>query len=160
MKIGVLSDTHGNVIISEKIINKMDFVDLVLHAGDFYRDAEKLAKKLPIKIKAVVGNCDSPMISPEEELIDAAGLKIYLTHGHKFDGANLYNSLLYKAKEVKADIVVYGHTHIASRFEQEGILFFNPGSISNPRFHGPTYGIITINEGKVDAEIISYEPEE
>ncbi len=158
MKIGVLSDTHGNVVISEKIINNMGPVDLVLHAGDFYRDAEKLAKKVSVKIIGVVGNCDSPVTSPEEELIDAAGLKIYLIHGHQFEGVNLYNSLYYKAKEVKADIVVYGHTHIASKFEQEGILFFNPGSISNPRFQGPTYGILSIDGGEIEAEIIPYEP--
>ncbi len=158
MKIGVISDTHGNVIVGEKIIKEMGKIDLLIHGGDFYRDAVKLAERINVKVEAVVGNCDFPKTSPEELILDIQGCRLYITHGHKFNVKNFYNDLLEKAKDVGADLVIFGHTHLAAKFEQEGIIFFNPGSISFPRLRDTsTYGIIEILEGVAEADIYSYE---
>lgn len=157
MRIGVLSDTHGNVTISKKIIQLMSPVDLVIHAGDFYRDAVKLAGGAKVRVEAVVGNCDYPRVQPAELLLDLEGVKIYVTHGHQFETYNFFNSLMLKAREVQARLVVFGHTHVATTFTQDDVTFFNPGSISNPRFRDhPTYGLIEITRGEIKTAIFDY----
>ncbi|MDO9573654.1 MAG: metallophosphoesterase [Candidatus Contubernalis sp.] len=155
MKIAVFSDTHGNVIMMEKVLITMDTVDLVIHAGDFYRDAVKLSQRLPsLNVKAVVGNCDYPNTSPPELILELEGIKIYVIHGHSLDPGDFYNALIDEGKRVKAQLVIFGHTHLASRFEQEGIIFLNPGSISSPRMgNGPSYGMVQLDDGVIKTEI-------
>ena len=42
-------------------------------------------------------------------------------------------NLKYKAQEVNADIVCFGHSHVLGAEVIEGTLFLNPGSIRLPR---------------------------
>lgn len=144
------------MVIGERIIRKIDNMELLLHAGDFIKDAEKLEERLNIKVEAVVGNCDYPRTSPEERIIEVDNCRIYMTHGHIFEPHDFFNDIMKRSKEKGANLVVFGHTHLATSFEEEGIFFLNPGSISMPRMKGPTYGIIEINEGKINTEILSY----
>ncbi|UNC90889.1 metallophosphoesterase family protein [Candidatus Contubernalis alkaliaceticus] len=156
MRIAVFSDTHGNVIMMEKILTTMDSVDLLIHAGDFYQDAVKLSQRLPsLSVKAVVGNCDYPRLSPQELILELEGIRIYVIHGHSLDPGDFYNALIAEGKRVKAQLVIFGHTHLASRFEREGIIFLNPGSISGPRMgNGPSCGMVQLNDGVIEVEII------
>ncbi len=144
------------MVIGERIIRKIDNMELLLHAGDFIKDAEKLEERLNIKVEAVVGNCDYPRTSPEERIIEVDSCRIYMTHGHIFEPHDFFNAIIKRSKEKGANLVVFGHTHLATSFEEEGIFFLNPGSISMPRMKGPTYGIIEINEGKINTEILPY----
>ena len=52
--------------------------------------------------------------------------------------------LRYKALEIGADIVLYGHTHIGKIDFEEGIWYINPGSASVPRDGGRSFAIINI----------------
>jgi len=55
-----------------------------------------------------------------------------------------------KAKEINADIVLYGHTHV-KKLEYDGdTIIMNPGSVKS-------YGLITIDNDKINAEIKDYE---
>lgn len=154
MRIAVFSDTHGNVITMEKTIKMMGPVDLLIHAGDFYRDAVKVSQQLSLKMEAVGGNCDYPRVEPQELILDLEGITVYVTHSHQLDPGNYYNSLINKGREFKADLVIFGHTHLASQFQRDEIIFFNPGSINSPRMgNGPSYGIIELNDGIIKAEI-------
>ena len=153
MRIGVLSDTHGDLEIARLALAKMGKVDLLLHAGDHYRDALALAKTVPVH--AVVGNCDWELSEPAEVVIEAGGKKIWLTHGHKYGVKYSYNKLLAQAVKNKADIVVYGHTHIPVSEFREGVLLFNPGSVARPRGkRGATYGIIEIQQQESIPDIL------
>ena len=58
MRIGVVSDTHGSLSTAIKLIREMGELDLLLHAGDYYRDAAALAREFNLPVRAVVGNCD------------------------------------------------------------------------------------------------------
>ncbi|MBO8138111.1 MAG: metallophosphoesterase [Desulfotomaculum sp.] len=150
MRIGVLSDTHGNLEAARIALTCMGEIDLLLHAGDHFKDAHQLAKSKELLVCAVVGNCDWDMQEPEDLLIDAAGKKIWLTHGHKYNVKFSHHMLVKKALQHKIDVVVYGHTHIPVIEEQEGILIFNPGSASRPRgSRGPTYGMLVIDNQQV-----------
>ena len=60
MKILVISDTHGDTENAEMVIRKNMDADLVIHLGDYFRDAEKLAKLFPqLKFEYIYGNSGS-----------------------------------------------------------------------------------------------------
>jgi hypothetical protein len=58
--------------------------------------------------------------------------------------------LKYKAQEVKADIVCFGHSHVLGAEVIDGTLFINPGSIRLPRERTEkTYVILNLLEEKI-----------
>lgn len=58
--------------------------------------------------------------------------------------------------EYEADIIVYGHNHMSSYVQRNGKMYINCGSLGCPhRFTGEAKGgIITIDDGKVDFEMV------
>lgn len=142
----IFSDSHGRLDHARKALQEAGPVDLLLHAGDFYRDALTLAAESSLPVIAVPGNCDGAVAGPAEELFELAGHRVLMTHGH-LNGVDRMGSLLQKAKENEAEAVVFGHTHIPQSVTRDGILFFNPGSISRPRGQDlPSYGLLEIGE--------------
>lgn len=154
MKLGVISDSHGDVYRCEMAIKKMEDVDYLIHLGDYCRDAEKISKELKRDIIYVKGNCDFSSSADTDRVIEVEGRKFFITHGHKYNVKSDYLGLYYKAEEIGADAVLFGHTHSAKVFEQNGILFINPGSISRPRNGIETYAVITIDGGSIEPRII------
>lgn len=159
MKILVFSDTHGYTTkMHEIIIRKRADTDLVIHLGDHYRDVEEVSRDFPaIAFLGVRGNCDFPANDnyPQSRTFAYDGHKFFLTHGHmqavKHDS---YALLTLEAKKNGCDVALFGHTHVNTHKEVNGVTVFNPGSISSPRdFTGGTYGIITIENGKIKFEI-------
>jgi predicted phosphodiesterase len=56
-------------------------------------------------------------------------------------------NLKYKAEEVEADIVLFGHTHYPLCVQDEGVIFVNPGSFKQPRgYTVPTFVILNVEE--------------
>lgn len=153
MKIGVLSDTHGIINIAEKAVANMRDVKILLHAGDLVTDACHFETK-KYKVYCVAGNCDTFRLEPTEKILELQGKKIFLTHGHIYRVKYGYERLLVRAKEVLADIVVFGHTHVPENTNIDNILFFNPGSTALPKNGGPgTYGILEITNDHINAYI-------
>ncbi|RQD69175.1 MAG: metallophosphoesterase [Tindallia sp. MSAO_Bac2] len=155
MKIGVLGDTHGNIQQLNKAINMLEDCDKILHTGDFFHDIEKLEKHLQEKITAVAGNCDRQPGLPAEKILEIHNQKVFLCHGHQYGVKYDFNRLYYRALEVKADIAVFGHTHIPALVEEKGIYLINPGSASEPRISGdPTCLRLNLQKPS-DSEFIS-----
>lgn len=149
MRIGILSDTHGNLYYAQLAIKEMEPIDMLLHAGDLMRDVESLELPDGVKVEAVIGNCDFTE-GPKEKLLELEGKKIFLTHGHDYNVKRSYQNITYRAKELGADVVVFGHTHFPEITEVDFITLFNPGSISKPRINrAPTYGVIEIKNDQV-----------
>lgn len=154
MRIGVFSDSHGFIGLAEKALDSLGKLDMILHAGDFYRDATALAVRAGVPVYAVVGNCDHRSDGPEDRMIEAGGKKIFLTHGHLYGAKTNVQRLLYKGLEEKADIVVFGHTHEAGYISQEGLLLFNPGSITCPRSgQKASCGLLEIKDEEITPNI-------
>mgnify|MGYP001029675714 FL=1 len=159
LRIGVISDTHGNLTFASKALNLWGKVDCILHAGDGYRDALALAKMAGCPVYAVCGNTDG-VFSPTEELVDLQDLteedlkvyKILLTHGHEFSPATREVRLADLAKRRGAQIAVYGHTHQPYSSYHSGILVFNPGSPFRPRMSERSCGLIEIDDRKISAK--------
>jgi uncharacterized protein len=146
MKIGVLSDSHGDLLAIEKAILALKDCNMVYHLGDYVKDCKVLKKKLDVPIIAIRGNCDHSAEGILEKVEQVEGINIFLTHGHNY-GVKLNTfKLRYKALETDSNIALYGHTHIRKIEKEEGIYYINPGSISEPRSgYKPSVAIIEIN---------------
>jgi putative phosphoesterase len=143
----VFSDSHGRLDYALRVLKEAGKPDLILHAGDNYRDGLRLAEITGLPVKAVPGNCDQGEQEPLELLLELAGYRILMTHGHKVPYEQMHERLLARAAETGADAVVFGHTHTAEIRKDAGVLFFNPGSIAKPRDQQrPSYGILDLGK--------------
>lgn len=91
---------------------------------------------------------------PQTQILKIAGMNVFVTHGH-VDGAYYgLNRLAQRAADSLADIVFYGHTHVASRSEIDLTYFINPGSCALPRGtqRVPSFAIVKIPGGQERAE--------
>ncbi|MBR3456914.1 MAG: metallophosphoesterase [Selenomonadaceae bacterium] len=133
MRIGIVSDTHGNTGAVEAVLEMAPEVELWLHAGDFVDDARYLEMRSNTGVVKVAGNGDWPRSdAPDEIVVEAGGHRIFLTHGHTY-GVNYGTEQLEEAAgEAGCDIAVYGHTHKLDRRSGK-VCILNPGSASRPR---------------------------
>ena len=155
MKIAILGDSHNHLDVLDRLHeeNRFEGVELILHTGDMCNDGTYLEEITGIKVIGVNGNSDPVYSACEMEMIlELEGYKILLTHGHRYGVKGSNDRLFYRGKEVGADIVVFGHSHIPLTIEEEQMLLLNPGSIGFPRgLSKKSYGIVTLgNRIKVD----------
>jgi len=64
--------------------------------------------------------------------VEAAGHRIFLTHGHMYGVRFTTKPLCDAAVQSGCDIAVYGHTHVAE-ISPGRITVLNPGSVARPR---------------------------
>lgn len=151
MRIGVISDTHGDQSAIRQVVKSAVNVDMWLHAGDCSQDAEYLRNLVSVPVIAVRGNCDGHTTANIDEFVEVDDIKIWLTHGHRYGVKQSRQDLVRWGKYHQVDAVIYGHTHIPDNHRSEGILVFNPGSAHSSR---ATYGILNINDGQFVGDII------
>lgn len=151
MKLIFISDIHGVASTLEAALSKASNLeydkivllgDILYHGPrngvpDFYDPIKVVSILNPLKdrIIAVRGNCDAEVdqmmlefpIMDDYRIIDTQSDKIFATHGH------LYNEFKLPPSGT-GNIIVHGHTHIAQiKHLENGIVIFNPGSISLPK---------------------------
>lgn len=178
LKIGVVADTH----VPDRVRNlhpellpglqKLG-VDIILHAGDISSSAvlDELSKIAPVT--AVRGNRDWMVGKkiPSMVSLDIAGTHVALLHGHGdifiyfldkikylFFGYRLERYVKYLFSMAPfAGVIVFGHTHRAVNYIQNGCLLFNPGSAGcYLKKQPPSFGILRFyGNTKVKGEIIS-----
>ena len=108
------------------------------------------------------GNCDASTydrISPYGEEMPISRViyidkyKVFMTHGHAFSVKSGYEEICREASNQGADIVLFGHTHLATleyikkgsiRGVESDLVLFNPGSLAS-MFDG-SFGNLSINE--------------
>ncbi|WP_350342597.1 metallophosphoesterase [Proteinivorax tanatarense] len=150
----VVSDTHGDHKCLEEILELLKSKDMLIHLGDNYEDFLWLKKRVDIKAIGVKGNCDLFSNGKEIELIKVEEVNIMLTHGHDFGVKSGLLNLLYYGLERKAQLILFGHTHIGYNDKYEGVNLFNPGSPVMPRgMSKASYGNVTIEGNKFSCEI-------
>lgn len=153
MKILVFSDSHGKLdwMIAAMEAEKPDHVFFL---GDHERDGWDLNRLYPaIPLNAVRGNCDwGP--GPEEWVVELEGVRFLLTHGHLYGAKTGVSRLEGAGLRTGADMVCFGHTHMPlDRNEPGHVWLFNPGTIGGPYGQRVTFGVLTVKDGKVHAEI-------
>lgn len=153
MKIGVISDTHRYTSIISKAIEVFDKPDLIIHLGDNVQDICSIEKFYKGRIINVRGNCDFSTDVPEERIEDIAGKRFFITHGHRYDVKYDILRIKYRAMELNADVVLFGHSHVSMIDYDEGIWFINPGSPSYPRDGSRSVAVIKIENERINASI-------
>jgi len=153
LRIAVLSDTHVGdkaKALPPVLIEKIRSVkpDLILHAGDVTAPVvfEVLEEIAPVV--AVRGNVDNLSL-PEEEIVEADGVKIGMIHGHQVLSLNA-QFLTLKALDMEVDLLVFGHTHrfYFDSFSLYGrrVYLLNPGSPTFPRWDDAGFVLLRTGE--------------
>src|SRR3989338_1035917 len=159
MKIGVISDTHlsrGSGVLPENLTMELKKCGLIIHAGDLV-DISVLDSLSKIsKVLAVRGNMDDDNVKTKleiKEILNIEGKKICVMHGYGHPD-KLVDILKDEFFSEKPDIIIFGHSHAPKNEYIDGVLFFNPGSVTDTVF-APyrSYGIINIENGEIKAEI-------
>lgn len=150
-KVLIVSDSHGLTkeleVLRERHLHE---VDVMIHCGDsqLMPDEEPITGYL-----TVMGNCDFEGY-PLETMTEVSNRKIFITHGHRYSVKTSLLNLKYKAEELGANIVCFGHSHVLGAEIIGGILFLNPGSIRLPRERmEKTYMILEFIEDKAKLSV-------
>ena len=169
MKWMIASDLHGSYYYAQQLqqafereqADRLLFLgDLLYHGprNDLPRDyAPKkvipLLNSLAPKLLCVRGNCDAYSRSDAEEnlLFNADGVRIFMTHGHRYNVKLGYESLANAAHFSGAQLALFGHTHEALETYDDGLYILNPGSCSGFR---ATCGLVDISPAGILTNIL------
>ncbi len=149
MRIGVISDTHGEVLTTQGAVRMFDSfrVDLVIHCGDIGTPAV-VRQLVDRPCHFVLGNMDDPGLL--RKAIEAASHTCHERFGylrladrsiaflHGDDGALLRSTI----NSGRWDVVCYGHTHVAAQYLRGRTLVVNPGAIQ--RTSSPSVAVIEL----------------
>lgn len=149
MKIGVVSDTHVQTIedIPLSIIDALEDVDLIIHAGDITERAVLEGLREIGEVKAVHGNMDSGELKrmlPDRRTIDIGGKQIGVIHG---SGGPWGIAERVRPLFGEVEVIIFGHSHLSFNEYIRGTLMFNPGRARD------SFGILTIDK-EIKAEIL------
>ena len=150
IKIIILSDTHRSAGNIEEAIRRQPRADAVIFLGDGLSDVELVASYHPeMTWYAVRGNCDfcgslRGDTVPKTAMTVLGGKKILYTHGDLYGAKGGLDGLISLARETGADVVLYGHTHVAREDYIDGVYYVNPGSAGS---YKPTAMLLSISDG-------------
>lgn len=158
MKLGVISDSHVQVIsdLPKKAKELLEGMDLIIHAGDYVGKELIYDLRELGNFKGVYGNMDPLGVReeiPEKEILELNNLKVAITHPS--DGGSPFGlEKRIKKKFKQVDAIIFGHTHLPKNEIIDGVLYFNPGSITGkfPARH-KTFGILEI-EKEIKVKIV------
>jgi putative phosphoesterase len=173
MKIGIISDIHGDLSALVTALDRLDRVhqvDRILCAGDLVgRGPKEEAVVQTIRERAiptVLGNHDEWAygMQPEQRAFlrglpvdwqaDVSGIRLFMTHGKP--GNNMWgmypervspNVVDLMLDSLKADILITGHTHIPMCIRGDMRMIINPGSLytfASRRPSSHTYGVLSV----------------
>ena len=127
-KILVCSDSHGSKSKIDKLFKEYKF-DYFVYLGDGEGDLGDYDSLE--NVYSVCGNCDFFSTKESQRVLNIAGKKIFITHGHKYGVKYSLATLAKYAKEIEADIALYGHTHSYNVEEIDNVIVANPGALKN-----------------------------
>ena len=141
MKILIVSDTHGRERNLEKVLEKTEPIDHLIHCGDVEGSEDYIRSLAGCPTHIVAGNNDFFCDLPKEEEFLIGKYKVLLTHGHYYYITMGTQMIKEDAVARGFDIVMFGHTHRPCLEQDKGIVVLNPGSLSFPRQEGrkPSY---------------------
>ena len=154
MRVVVLSDTHAPRrwrVCPPRVAEHLRHADLILHAGDVCTAAVLAELAQYARVVAVVGNNDRPEVAEwgaaATAELDLDGLAVAMVHD---SGAATGRLVRLRRRFPRADLVVFGHSHIPLDESAFGLRIFNPGSPTDRRRqpHG-TLGVLEIDSGRL-----------
>lgn len=152
MRILVVSDTHRDSYSLRAAILKQPRAEVVIHLGDGEEEITQAKNDFRDKMFLMVrGNCDWGSKLPVEGFTKLAGKNIFYTHGYTYNVKYDTYEIISAARDRKADILLFGHTHVALTEYRDGLYLMNPGSL---RGSAGTYGVLDITPAGVVANIL------
>ena len=143
MRIGIISDTHGQVEQTRTAVRMFESLDVqrVLHCGDI-GSAEVVALFAPWPTDFVFGNTDADQ-KPLRAAIERAGKTCHGEFGDvTIEGVRIALVHSHEPRRFSASIgsgryqvVCYGHTHVASIERRGDVLVINPGAVYRAKPH-------------------------
>jgi len=131
MQIGLISDTHSQ--LPEQVFDIFSNVKHIFHAGDIGNQDVIKGLEIICPVHAVYGNIDVWPITiyyPDMLICEIEGKRICVIHD--IVKPKYFSYQMFK-KNIEADVVIYGHTHVAHYEKFRHVIYINPGSISKPR---------------------------
>jgi putative phosphoesterase len=155
----ILADTHVPRFRPElpaALAPYLDACDVILHAGDVTDPAvlDRLAAHAPVL--AVRGNGDGPDLAawgaPERLETTIAGVEVGMVHD---SGPSRGRPARLARWFPRAELIVYGHSHIPSVVRDGPRLLLNPGSPTwKRRQPHPTAALAQLEPGAVAAALV------
>ena len=163
MKLIIASDLHGSGYYAQKLkdVFLKEGGELLVILGDIYNpgprnpiskdyapmEVAEVLNSLKDKLLVIKGNCDSEVDTLISEFdfsefsqIFVDGLKITLTHGHKFNKDNMPANA--------GDVMCYGHFHTGFIDKVGDVVVANAGSLSLPK-DGTAHSYLTIEDNVI-----------
>lgn len=161
MRVAVLADTHipkRAKTLPDSVWKILESAQVILHAGDVLTKEflDQLSQLAPLY--AVRGNNDIELANlPEILEFSLENISFAMIHD---SGPKKQRAERMRKRFPKADVVVFGHSHIPINQYEHSLLLFNPGSATDRRTQPQlTMGILELNRGKIEkAEIIPIGP--
>jgi hypothetical protein len=153
----VVSDTHGTEDhrLRGRTLAAVREAEVVVHAGDFLAEPVLDAfEDVAAELVAVYGNNDDDAIRdrlPADRVLEYAGVRIALTHGHGTRRDPTARSLF--GRERDAALVVSGHSHRPGFDDAGPVALLNPGSHAEPRGYRPAHAELTPADGGLEGSI-------
>ena len=153
MNVWIASDIHGSALYCRKLLDLMEKrgADRLVLLGDLLYHGPRndlpegydpkavfaMLNSVKDRILSVHGNCDAEVdqmvlhfpIEADFRVEELCGRRLFLTHGHHFNVDQRPSRTLLDG----AGYVVYGHFHVPMRRLEDGVWYWNPGSVSIPK---------------------------
>ena len=187
MRVGIVSDVHGNIAGLEAALERMGPVDELLCAGDTvyqYRwSNETVARLREHGAHVVQGNHDEVILSRDGERARAmrhvrgdlvewlrarpyaldlrvGGKRLLMAHSSPWGGWEYHyphDPVWAKTATLDHDVVVTGHTHVPMAERFGGTLVINPGSAGEARHPGNGYRLSCAVWDTASDEVVFHE---
>lgn len=141
MKLLVVSDSHGNTVLLQRIVDREKPYDCLVHCGDGVNDLIHVSLPADAAVITVAGNIDRARGIRGEirEFITVGERRVMVTHGDHQGAHHNYDGLIDEGTRYRCDLVLFGHTHLPYRSSGNPLLF-NPGAAQRG-----LYGIVIFN---------------
>lgn len=144
MKVVIISDSHGDIKVLERIYQINTNADIFIHLGDYEVPEHYLSHYIFVR-----GNCDFLSNAPLKRDLEFSFGVIHFEHGHNINFSNFENYI----KSNSPLIFLFGHTHKKFAQKYHNTYIFNPGSLTRPRDSNiGSYLIIEINQQTKEIE--------
>jgi putative phosphoesterase len=161
MRIGIVSDTHGNRLMVTRALAELRErgITTVLHCGDI-DDPETVEMFRGFTMHFVFGNCDidkGPLRAAMADIgatlhdhfgsVELEGVKLAFLHG---DNTTLMRDV---ERSGYYDFLFYGHTHQAEEHHSGPTRVINPGALHRAR----TKTFLVLDSGNREVESVTVE---
>ena len=163
MRLGVMSDSHGNIANMRRAAARMidEFkVDEIIHLGDDMSDAQQMGM-ISAPLTCIPGVFEQTYQNPEiphRYIVKLNGVKVLLSHTPKHDTHDLPGDIdperIMQAE--RALVFFHGHTHVYKMERMNKGVVINPGHLKADDKRGcpPSFAIVDLESTKVHAQII------